>query len=87
MSASAHDRIRLNLMQAFRDAAEWRLARIAGPCGDCTPARQCDDHRIDADLVEIYRGRFEAVSEAPPGELESALEAALSLARPLGECV
>lgn len=54
---SNEERRRLGRVQALDDAMDYRLARVAAPCGDCEKAAggKCDDHSSDLDLIEFYR--------------------------------
>jgi hypothetical protein len=85
MTTSPHLRIRLNLMQAFGDAIAYRMNRMARPCADCAPGRQCDDHATDSALIKSYRKRYRAVADAGVGELEAVLVATVPPAQSLRE--
>jgi hypothetical protein len=57
VTAPAPPRGRFVRLQAFRDALDYRRARLAGPCGGCQAApgdSSCEDYVRDLDLVAEY---------------------------------
>ena len=48
---------RFRQLQALEDAVNYRMARLAVPCGRCKPTAaggRCDDHACDVALIAGY---------------------------------